>query len=963
MTTAHLLRPAAGVPARTRAAGWTGRAGRNDLAGRLGRGLTRRMIGIAVAAATVAALGVGAGAAPAVADPGGSITVVPAGVGAGTDGLVGVLDGGLVWRTWSGSTAGLTLGPVAYQAMDGAVTALSAGVGALTCGNLVVDAADGGAVWQDVSTGESGFAGVGGNTGRAMSLLAATHDGWLATDDSTHLVFAVNARTGATTTPALPFPTERLGQHALLCSRTHEFLVIGQTLWQIERSTGTVTQLFSDSYRIQLYSALDGSVVYSLAQGSHLELRRQDPGKPVTVLRSDDTSQGPFVDAALSATDTYIIWTGPTGLCGPILRQPVGGGAAVPVPGTSACGGDLVTNSAGPLLIGSSVAALLPGGVQTRLALPTSVVGGQPRQSPGRLSWIVGFDRADTRDVHGATLGPISTALTGVSYAVAASGRRTVAHRNGYNDWIMSSSGAPADYAARAPLPTYLDAGVPVAMVGHRAAFRRDWRSGLWVVDLAAGTGQWVDDAVGLAEIGPLVLDPAGTVVTTPAAFAPLVTKAEAGIPAGGRFLDLAADGDVVAWRWADAQAGQMGFGWKNVTTKVVHPVALPAHVAVTAVSVYGNDVMATVRGQSPALRVLDVNSEASVMADPSFDGWDPTIGPDGLTWVAPTGEVKLAPLPDQHRPPHNQGNPIQPRTIFVGDHAWAAEWVFDQPLTSCSVAVRSPQGALVRTVACDPAQMARGEAVATWDGLDAAGQPVPAGDNYSYTLSAGDADGTTSTGANSVRVLSLDDFVVAAYEDFLGRTPSSAEVAFQANAILTGAVTREGFLRALALSTEWLSAIVTGMYEDTLGRAPDAAGLATWVGWLQARRFTVAQVAALFYSSDEFFAGLGGGTASSWVTTLYHDLLGREPDAAGLAQWVVWTNDPARGRAWVATQFYGSLESRMVRVQGLYQALLGRDPDPVGWPFWADAIQRMDDVELAVSLAASPEYYLRAQG
>ena len=157
------------------------------------------------------------------------------------------------------------------------------------------------------------------------------------------------------------------------------------------------------------------------------------------------------------------------------------------------------------------------------------------------------------------------------------------------------------------------------------------------------------------------------------------------------------------------------------------------------------------------------------------------------------------------------------------------------------------------------------------------------------------------------------------------------------------------------------MGAIVRRMYLDTLGREPDPAGLATWVDWIRTGRFTVAQTAALFYSSQEFYAGIGGGTDTTWVTKLYEKLLNRAPDPSGLAFWVGYAAAPAFGRGWVATQFYGALESRLTRVRNLYQALLARDPDPTGWPFWAGVIQTGGDLELAVSLAASTEYFLRA--
>jgi alpha-tubulin suppressor-like RCC1 family protein len=204
--------------------------------------------------------------------------------------------------------------------------------------------------------------------------------------------------------------------------------------------------------------------------------------------------------------------------------------------------------------------------------------------------------------------------------------------------------------------------------------------------------------------------------------------------------------------------------------------------------------------------------------------------------------------------------------------------------------------------------------------------------------------------------------FVDASYQDFLGRAPSVSELSAQSNALATGSVSMTNYLTSLATSDEWLRVIVTKMYSDTLGRAPDAAGLASWVGWLRTGRYTVAQVASLFYASDEYYMYHAGNSATTWVTLLYQKLLSRAPDAAGLAGWVSFTNDARYGKSWVAYQFFQSLESRLLRVQGLYQALLYRGPDATGWPFWAQSVLETGDITLAINLAGSQEYWQRAQ-
>lgn len=261
-------------------------------------------------------------------------------------------------------------------------------------------------------------------------------------------------------------------------------------------------------------------------------------------------------------------------------------------------------------------------------------------------------------------------------------------------------------------------------------------------------------------------------------------------------------------------------------------------------------------------------------------------------------------------------------------------------------------------------------------------GLPIAGATGATYTLAADDvghhvsvvvtgtAPGFNPTSAESATTvlvqatssdLAYQAFVKASYSDFLGRMPTETELASAEAALSSGTLSKPDFLRQLATSDEWLGVIVTNLYRDTLRRTPDAAGLKDWVSWLRTGRFTVAQTAALFYASDEYYQVYAGGSASTWVTSLYQKLLNREPDALGLAHWIALTNDPAYGRARVAYDFYQTAESRMHRVQALYQALLQRDPDPTGWPFWTDRVYTTGDIVLAINLADSEEYWQRA--
>ncbi|MCU1454773.1 MAG: hypothetical protein JWN46_2919 [Acidimicrobiales bacterium] len=201
---------------------------------------------------------------------------------------------------------------------------------------------------------------------------------------------------------------------------------------------------------------------------------------------------------------------------------------------------------------------------------------------------------------------------------------------------------------------------------------------------------------------------------------------------------------------------------------------------------------------------------------------------------------------------------------------------------------------------------------------------------------------------------------VIAAYHDFLGRAPTTTELTTRVAELDTGHLTQHGLMTTLATSAAWVAAIVNQLYLDTLGRVGDAGGVAHWSKLIADGTLTVAQVAANFYASPEYYNGIGGGTASSWISDLYVKILHRAADAGGLAYWA--GQIASTGRVSVAYRFFQSSESAHTRVAGLYATLLGRGPDPSGWDYWAGQVVTSGDIALAVNLASSAEYANRAQ-
>ena len=102
----------------------------------------------------------------------------------------------------------------------------------------------------------------------------------------------------------------------------------------------------------------------------------------------------------------------------------------------------------------------------------------------------------------------------------------------------------------------------------------------------------------------------------------------------------------------------------------------------------------------------------------------------------------------------------------------------------------------------------------------------------------------------------------------------------------------------------------------------------------------------------------------TAFVARLYQDVLGRAPDAGGLAGWAAFLHQQcdANGLGVVANGFFDSLEfrNRPVTLPGLvtalYRALLAREPEAAGLEYWVDVL-RQDWLALARSLVESPEF------
>ncbi|MFK3973708.1 DUF3616 domain-containing protein [Pseudomonas sp. NPDC087358] len=174
-------------------------------------------------------------------------------------------------------------------------------------------------------------------------------------------------------------------------------------------------------------------------------------------------------------------------------------------------------------------------------------------------------------------------------------------------------------------------------------------------------------------------------------------------------------------------------------------------------------------------------------------------------------------------------------------------------------------------------------------------------------------------------------DTVSSLYKNMLGREGLSGETAYWAGRIDGGVESVAEVVSAFAVSREAADHVapIVSLYFTAFGRVPDAAGLQYWLG-AQKSGLSLGNIAQAFIHSDEFVQGANGAD-SAFLTSLYHNALGRTPDTAGLAY---WGTQLANGmtREQVLSSISSSQESQTsigVKTQIVltYNGLLGRSP------------------------------------
>jgi hypothetical protein len=195
--------------------------------------------------------------------------------------------------------------------------------------------------------------------------------------------------------------------------------------------------------------------------------------------------------------------------------------------------------------------------------------------------------------------------------------------------------------------------------------------------------------------------------------------------------------------------------------------------------------------------------------------------------------------------------------------------------------------------------------------------------------------------------------FVAQIYQELLHRPVDAGGLAYWARTLDRG-MSRSQVVQALEKSPEFFAQEVQQIFVTYLGRLPDQSGLNSFVSLLT-RGGTVEQITGYVVGSAEYFTR-AGGTAATFLTTLYRDLLGRDPDG-GAAIWLARLN-AGWSRTTVTMSVAGSSEGTHYHVQGLYRHYLRRAADPSGLNAFAwELAHGFRDEQIIGALVGSGEY------
>jgi len=211
-------------------------------------------------------------------------------------------------------------------------------------------------------------------------------------------------------------------------------------------------------------------------------------------------------------------------------------------------------------------------------------------------------------------------------------------------------------------------------------------------------------------------------------------------------------------------------------------------------------------------------------------------------------------------------------------------------------------------------------------------------GRTYTIDVVAHDAAGNMGTGSTTVVVphdqgqggggggVPDQNYVNALFQVLMGRSATAQEESLFEQWFEKGASASQ-VVSVLESTPEHEAREIEQLYETYLGRNADAGGLASFTAQMNAGA-TTSDVAKALIDSPEFNARHPSNT--NFVAALYHDALGRAPDASGQAYFVGQLNAGA-SRATIAADVLFSTEKSQDAIDTAYATSLHHAADSGG--------------------------------
>lgn len=201
--------------------------------------------------------------------------------------------------------------------------------------------------------------------------------------------------------------------------------------------------------------------------------------------------------------------------------------------------------------------------------------------------------------------------------------------------------------------------------------------------------------------------------------------------------------------------------------------------------------------------------------------------------------------------------------------------------------------------------------------------------------------------------------WVASLYRDILGRRFDVEGLDGWIKALYKG----KGIIdisRGFVYSEESSNIEISKLYHLILEREAEPAGLASWAKEYRTA-MSLQQIMIHFFNSPEYKNNYPENNI--FINSLYTKLLDREPDPSGKEFWMQKMIN-GMSRSEVAAGFIKSEEYCRKLSKSMYQHFLRREPEEAGWKVWTDQLQNgLYYQELVVGFVTSKEYQQNTQG